>query len=206
MAERKRSPDLEKLTEEFMQLVNSLKVKYTLSHIAFSAGVTPTLFFKYAEGKLPKSKPEKIMSMIAGMRKLEKSKKLELLEKSTSTRSRSKAFIKKLSAANDLGNHYKISSWLEDAIFEIVSDPCAEPEIRVGSIMAIKKIDIKDCEWGKYHYIIDDLNEPYLRRIYKNEDGTYRLVAETDKYPDLQFEESKIENIYRVIIAIYKPK
>lgn len=206
MAKRKRSPDLEQLTEEFMELVDRLKARYTLSHIAYNAGVAPTSFFKYAEGTLPESKPEKIRSMIAGMRKLDKSPKLELLEKPKSKRSKSDAFIKKLSLANDLGNHYKISSWLEDAVFEIVSDSSAEPEIQAGSFMAIKKIDIKDCEWGKYHYIIDTLNETYLRRIYKNEDGTYRLVAETDKYPDLQFEESKIEGIYRVILVIYKPK
>src|SRR5690349_9060532 len=87
MATRKRSPDLDKLKEEFKELLDLLINEYNLSlnYIAYKIGEKATSFYKYAEGELPETMPDKIRKMIAGMRKLEKekknAKKLELLEK-----------------------------------------------------------------------------------------------------------------------------
>lgn len=206
MKSEQESPEYKELKEKIMGLFERLDTRYGLnvSQVAYKTGLSLDSLFKYAKGGLPKKKLDKIRHIISELEKLEDSRKLE---KSESIILKPHSLPKKLSYLDDLEDFYEIDSWLEDAEFEtVVFDPCAEPEIRVGSKIAIKRIDIKDCEWGKYHYIIDTLKQSYLRRLYSNSDGTYKLVAETDKYPDLHFEKSKIEVVYRVVFASFKPK
>ncbi|MCS3795923.1 hypothetical protein [Niastella sp. OAS944] len=87
----------------------------------------------------------------------------------------------------------------------LTEESSAEPEIRAGWKIAIKRIDIKNCEWGKYHYIIDIDNHTHLRRIYHNGDGTYRLMAETNKYPYITLAQNEIEAVFSVVKVTFKP-
>lgn len=246
------SPEYKELKEEIMGITHRLENIYgmSISHMAYKVGENRFSFFKYAKGKLPKTKLDKIRYIISELRKLEEFKKLELLEKKVPNNPKTDSSTENSSITLEDGTGtYKIKSWvciylqLHIAIepykgeFEILGDPtvvnglkaiiaepadskqfkgaeglivvhdlCAEPYIRDGWKIAIKRIDVNTCEWGKYHFIIDIFNRTYLRRLYKEKDGTYRLVAETDSYPDLLFEKGNIEVVFRVIKVDFEPK
>jgi hypothetical protein len=244
------SPEYKELQEQIKGVTNRLENDYglTISHMAYKVGEKSTSFFKYAKGKLPKTKLDKIRRYISELQKLEGSKKLEKLEKKAINNPKTNSSRESSSNLNEDGTN-KIKSWvciylpLHIAIepykgeFEIlgiptvvnelkaiiaepadskqfkgaeglivVHDPSADPYIRDGWKIAIKRIDINTCEWGKYHFVIDIFDQIYLRRLYKEEDGKYRLVAETGSYPDLLIEKSNIAVVFRVIKVVFEPK
>lgn len=69
-----------------------------------------------------------------------------------------------------------------------------------GCKIAVARIQVEDCAWGSMYYIIDKSKQSYLRKIYQDENGNYRLEAiNRDKHPDKLLHESKIWVVFRII-------
>lgn len=85
----------------------------------------------------------------------------------------------------------------------IIYDPAAEH--LNGSKIAVARIQVEDCAWGSFYYIIDKSNQSFLRKIYKEENGEYRLEAiNLDNHPKKMLPESKIRVVFRIIGFVIK--
>jgi hypothetical protein len=72
----------------------------------------------------------------------------------------------------------------------------------LGCDVAIKRIDINNCAWGRLYYIFDIYNQAYLVKLFKDttKEKFYRLVyKDPENYPEKQLHEDEILVVFRVI-------
>jgi hypothetical protein len=72
----------------------------------------------------------------------------------------------------------------------------------LGCDVAIKRIDINNCAWGRVYYIFDIFNQAYLVKLLQDttREKFYRLVyKDPENYPEKQLHEDEILFVFRVI-------
>jgi transcriptional regulator with XRE-family HTH domain len=101
---------------------------------------------------------------------------------------------------------YQNDSVLYDAADGLIPmhDAGMEPDIKRGSSVAIRKIDIMDCLPGYTYCIIDKSNQIVLRKLLKKEDEMFKLVSENENnFPDITIELSRISAIFRASAVLF---
>jgi hypothetical protein len=80
-------------------------------------------------------------------------------------------------------------------------DPGMESLIKYGSRIALKKINIMDCQPGYFYYIIDRSGEPYFRKLITIEGGKFIFISDNESR--IELESSQIVAIFRAKMITY---
>lgn len=76
----------------------------------------------------------------------------------------------------------------------------------VGYEIAIKRIKLINCAWGRRYYLWDIYKQAYLVRLYKDKDNYYRLVYnDSERFPDKMLQEHEIAVVFKVT-ALFVPE
>ena len=76
----------------------------------------------------------------------------------------------------------------------------------VGYEIAIKRIKLINCAWGRRYYLWDIYKHAYLVRLYKDKDNYYRLVYnDPERFPDKMLQEHEIAVVFKVT-ALFVPE
>ena len=68
----------------------------------------------------------------------------------------------------------------------------------IGYEIAVKRIKLINCAWGRRYYIWDTSKQAYLARLYK-EDNYYRLkYNDPERFPDKLLQEHEIAVVFKV--------
>jgi hypothetical protein len=155
--------------------------------------------------------PEKLRDLVHGYKHMRPGLVITYFDSEKKTESYT-GEIRKIGAIVEVNGSKAIIAYPNDSILYEdaeglipVHDPGSEND---GSIIAMKRIDIKKCQPGFRYFIIDRSNQNFFRTLYNTEDDfKYRLVSDhPNRYPDVFLHNDELAVIFRVITILSKPR